>query len=102
MDKPIGDKPSLRETALKAIGETRWVPATGENRIRGMVNAKPDWVMSRQRAWGVPIAMFVKKGEHEPLINEAVNQRIADAFEQEGADAWYAEGAAARFLAPGL
>ena len=101
MDKPIdGDKPTLRETALKAIGETRWVPASGENRIRGMVGAKPDWVMSRQRAWGVPIAVFVKKGEHVPLVDERVNGRIADAFEQEGADAWYAEGAARRFLAP--
>jgi isoleucyl-tRNA synthetase len=101
MDKPIdGDKPTLRETALKAIGETRWVPASGENRIRGMVGAKPDWVMSRQRAWGVPIAIFVKKGEHVPLVDERVNARIAEAFEQEGADAWYAEGAARRFLAP--
>ncbi len=76
------------------------MPATGENRIRGMVNAKPDWVMSRQRAWGVPIAVFVKRGEKKPLLDEAVNARIAEAFEQEGADAWYAEGAAARFLQP--
>ena len=76
------------------------MPPTGENRIRGMVNAKPDWVMSRQRAWGVPIAVFVRKGEHTPLIDDAVNARIAEAFEQEGADAWYAEGAAARFLQP--
>jgi isoleucyl-tRNA synthetase len=100
MDKPMASGLSLRETALNAIGETRWVPATGENRIRGMVNAKPDWVMSRQRAWGVPIAVFVKKGEHSPLIDERVNARIAEAFEREGADAWYAGGAAARFLKP--
>ena len=65
-----------------------------------MVSAKPDWVMSRQRAWGVPIAVFVKKGGHEILIDERVNARIAAAFEQEGADAWYEEGAARRFLAP--
>ncbi|MGD1016513.1 MAG: isoleucine--tRNA ligase [Roseiarcus sp.] len=100
MDKPIaGRDASLRETALCAIGETRWVPAAGENRIRGMVGAKPDWVMSRQRAWGVPIAVFVKKGGHEILIDDRVNARIAAAFETEGADAWYEEGAARRFLA---
>ena len=92
---------SLRETAMEAIAATRWVPASGENRIRGMVGAKPDWVMSRQRAWGVPIAVFVRKGENAALVDAGVNARIADAFEKEGADAWYAEGAAARFLGPG-
>ena len=101
MDKPIdGDRPTLRETALTAIDDTRWVPASGENRIRGMVEAKPDWVMSRQRAWGVPIAMFVNKATQDILNDERVNARIADAFEEEGADAWYDAGAAKRFLAP--
>jgi isoleucyl-tRNA synthetase len=101
MDRPFANTrggASLREIALEAISETRWVPATGENRIRGMVTSKPDWVLSRQRAWGVPLAIFVHKGGNEILYDEEVNRRIADAFEAEGADAWFAAGAKARFL----
>ncbi len=95
-----GGEKTLRDLALTAITETRWVPAAGENRITGMIRAKPDWVISRQRAWGVPIAVFVKKGTHDYLVDERVNARIEAAFKAEGADAWYAEGAAQRFLAP--
>ena len=89
---------TLRDLALKAIQETRWVPAAGENRITGMIANRPDWVVSRQRAWGVPICVFVKRGTHDILRDEAVNTRIAEAFEAEGADAWFAPGAAQRFL----
>jgi len=97
MDKELGDGTTLRSRSLAAIDDTRFVPAAGQNRLRAMIEGRPDWVLSRQRAWGVPIAVFAdEKGE--VLVDEAVNARILEAFEKEGADAWFAEGARARFL----
>jgi isoleucyl-tRNA synthetase len=83
----------LRQTALREIGKTRWVPEQGENRIRSMIESRPDWCISRQRAWGVPIAIFMNRKTKEIIRDEAVNKRIADAFEKDGADAWYARDA---------
>ena len=101
MDKPLDDKgDTLRQRALHGIKTVEWVPETGENRITGMIENRPDWVVSRQRAWGVPIAVFVKKGTNEILKDERVNDAIADAFEKEGADAWYADDGS-RFLKAG-
>jgi isoleucyl-tRNA synthetase len=97
MDKDLADGTTLRSRALSAIDQTRFVPAGGQNRLRAMIEQRPDWVLSRQRAWGVPICVFAD-AEGNVLQDEAVNARILAAFEVEGADAWFAEGAKERFL----
>lgn len=108
IDKAVGDGQdqfgkTIRERALTEIDNVKWTPQTGRNRLFSMMEARPDWVLSRQRAWGVPLTCFVKKGalptdEDFLLRNDAVNARILDAFEAEGADAWYKSGAKERFL----
>jgi len=102
MDKPITKDPNdtLRVRAMRAIAQTKWFPPSGENRMAGMVKDRPDWVLSRQRAWGVPLAIFVDKKTQEVLNDADVNARIVDAFKAEGADAWY-NSPASRFLGPG-
>ncbi len=95
----MDDSHRIRDKALAAIAATQFIPDQGRNRIGSMVAARPDWCISRQRAWGVPIAVFVEKQSGQPLRDPAVVARIADAFETEGADAWYASPAS-RFLGP--
>ncbi len=95
---------TLRQTALAAIEETRFVPERGKTRLHGMIADRPDWVLSRQRAWGVPICVF-RNAETGQVIpgpeferSDELMTRIRDVFAMEGADAWYADGAKERFL----
>ena len=109
IDKPLDDGLStygdtIRQRALNSINQlVTWTPATGRNRLHSMIEARPDWVLSRQRAWGVPLTAFVKKGAKptDPdflLRNAEVNARIVAAFEAESADVWYMEGFKDRVL----
>ncbi|WP_170473742.1 isoleucine--tRNA ligase [Ruegeria arenilitoris] len=92
----MGD--TIRERALRSIDElVKWTPQTGRNRLYSMIEARPDWVLSRQRAWGVPLTCFTKKGAlpTDPdflLRSEELNARIKAAFEKSGADIWYTDG----------
>jgi len=109
IDKEVGDGQdtygkTIRERALTSIDQlVKWTPQTGRNRLYSMIEARPDWVLSRQRAWGVPLSCFTRKdtlptADDFLLRDPNVNARIAEAFETEGADAWYADGAKERFL----
>ncbi len=88
MDRPLAGDSTLRQTALAAIAATRWVPEKGRNRITAMVEGRPDWVLSRQRAWGVPITLFVERKSGAYLCDPAVNARIIAAVRAGGVDAW--------------
>ncbi|MHA6267458.1 isoleucine--tRNA ligase [Aliiroseovarius sp. CAU 1755] len=109
VDKEVGDGQdemgkTIRTRALNSIDQlVKWWPQSGRNRLYSMIEARPDWVLSRQRAWGVPLTCFTKKGalptDPDFLLRDAgVNARVAEAFEAEGADAWYKDGAKERFI----
>ncbi|RMD61988.1 MAG: isoleucine--tRNA ligase, partial [Alphaproteobacteria bacterium] len=79
----------LRKKALAALMQTRFIPEAGRTRLYAMIESRPDWCISRQRLWGVPLPIFVHKASGEPLRDGAVIERIARTFEQEGGDAWF-------------
>ncbi|MEM7076952.1 MAG: isoleucine--tRNA ligase, partial [Pseudomonadota bacterium] len=109
IDRKVGDGQdtygeTIRQRSLRSIDDlVQWTPQAGRNRLFSMIEVRPDWVLSRQRAWGVPLTCFVRKGalptDDDFLLRDgAVNGRILEAFEAEGADAWYKPGAKERFL----
>ena len=82
---------SLRKKALKAINETDFYPVKGKERLLSMIEGRPDWCVSRQRVWGVPLPIFINKKTKEPLRDKKVIDRIADIYEKEGSDCWFTE-----------
>ena len=83
------DKQDLRKKALKSIDETVFYPTQGQTRLRSMIETRPDWCVSRQRVWGVPLPLFVSKKDGKPLRDVNVINRIADIYEKEGSDSWF-------------
>jgi isoleucyl-tRNA synthetase len=97
MDKRLDDGRTLRVRALDAVAATRFEPAGGKARLRSMVETRPDWVLSRQRKWGVPLTLF-HDADGNLLRDPEADRKVLEAFRSEGADAWFAQGAKERFL----
>ncbi len=95
MQNPDGSGTTFRQRALDEVKKVKWDPGWGEERISNMIATRPDWCISRQRIWGVPIAVFLCQHCHQPLKDSAVNRAVVELFEKEGADAWYVHQAAA-------
>ena len=85
------EKNNLRKKALQEIDNVKWIPENSKKRMFSMIKDRPDWCVSRQRNWGVPITIFVSKKTGEPLIDEQVNRKIIEAIEKLGVDSWFTE-----------
>ena len=83
------NKNDLKKNALDNIDKTNFFPSIGKNRIQGMIETRPDWCISRQRFWGVPLPIFIDSETHEPIIDDEINSKIYEIFKKEGSDAWY-------------
>ena len=88
---------ALRDKAIKAINETSFYPPKGRERLLSMIQTRPDWCVSRQRVWGVPLPIFINKKTQQPLKDKKVIDNIANIFEKEGSDCWFTDDAS-RFL----
>src|SRR5260370_5694785 len=93
METPMEGGGTLRSRTLNEIKKVKWDPAWGEERMSNMIASRPDWCISRQRIWGVPIAVFLCRKCAEPLKNPTINKLVVDLFMKESADAWYARTA---------
>jgi isoleucyl-tRNA synthetase len=85
------DSHKLREKALKSIDETTFYPSKGKERLKAMIETRPDWCVSRQRVWGVPLPIFINKKTKEILVDDEVNENIANIYEKEGSDCWFSD-----------
>ena len=81
----------LRKKALKAIEDTKFYPSKGKERLKSMIETRPDWCVSRQRVWGVPLPIFISKKTHEILVDDEVFNNIAKIYEKEGSDCWFSD-----------
>ena len=89
MKRADGSETTFRQLTIEEIDKVVWDPAWGKERITNMIATRPDWCISRQRIWGVPIAVFLCEGCNQPIIDPALNRKIVDLFEREGAEAWH-------------